>query len=91
MTIILENYDLYGFHREIKRSARNDYRDYVNGAVDDIEEADRIGDSASVLKIAKTLSKGGNGNKFCQPSADSNGNQITSTEEHLEAWDIFLE
>ena len=78
-------------NKEIKRSVRNDYRDYVNRVVEDIEAADRIGDSTSVFKIAKTLSRGGNGNKFCQPSIDSNGNQITSTEEQLEAWAVFLE
>ena len=78
-------------YKEIKRSARNDYRNYVDKIVLDIETADRIGDSTSVYKIANVLSSKGNGNKFCQPSTDNNGHMITSTEQQLEAWAVFLE
>ena len=37
------------------------------------------------------LSSKGKGNKHCQPSKDEDGNLITSTEQQLEAWAVFLE
>ena len=77
--------------KAIKRSARRDYRTHVDQICSDIEAADRVGDTTSVYKIAKVLTSKGNGNKFCQPSIDEHGNQITSTEQQLESWAVFLE
>ena len=77
-------------NKEIKRSARNDYRSHVDKIATDIEAADRVGDTTSVHKIAKVLTTKGNGNKFCQPSTDNDGNLITSTEQQLESWAVFL-
>ena len=78
-------------NKEIKRSARNDYRSHVDKIATDIEAADRVGDTTSVHKFAKVLTLKGNGNKFCQPSTDNDGNLITSTEQQLESWAVFLE
>ena len=78
-------------NKNIKRSARNDYRCYVDKVATEIEAADRVGDTTSVFKIAKVLSSKGNGNKFCQPSKDEGGKLITSTEQQLEAWAVYLE
>ena len=78
-------------NKEIKRSARNDYRSHVDKVATDIEAADKVGDTTSVHKIAKVLTSKGNGNKLCQPSTDNDGNLITSTEQQLESWAVFLE
>ena len=78
-------------NKAIKRSARNDYRSYVDKVASEIEAAERVGDTTSVFKIAKVLSSKGKGNKLCQPSKDEAGNLITSTEQQLEAWAVFLE
>ena len=78
-------------NKAIKRSARNDYRSYVDRVASEIEAADRVGDTKSVFKIAKVLSSKGKGNKLCQPSKDEAGNLITSTEQQLEVWAVFLE
>ena len=78
-------------NKEISRSARDDYRAHIDNVIADLEAADRIGDTTTVYKVAKQLTTKGNGNKFCQPSKDENGNIITSTEQQLEAWAVFLE
>ena len=42
-------------NKAIKRSARNDYRSYVDRVASEIEAAERVGDTKSVFKIAKVL------------------------------------
>ena len=77
--------------REISRSARNDYRSYVNDLLQDMEKYEAIGNSREVYKIAKALSNKKRGNAFVQPGVDVNGNAIISTEQQLNAWADFLE
>jgi hypothetical protein len=76
--------------KEINRSARNDYRDYIRNIVEDMEKAGSVGNYTEVFKLSKRLSSK-NGSAFTQPSKDHLGNPITSTEQQLESWAIFLE
>ena len=41
--------------------------------------------------IANKFSSKDNGNSFCLPSTDSNGNEIASAEQQLKLWAEFLE
>ena len=78
-------------NRVISRSARADYRKYVESVIDDIEEAGAVGKSSTVFKLAKKLKPKGKGNSHCQPSIDAEGKPITSTEQQLEAWAKYLQ
>ena len=66
--------------REISRSARNDYREYIGNIVEDMEKADSVGNYSEVFKLSKRVSSR-KGNAFTQPSKDHLGNTITSTEQ----------
>ena len=78
-------------NKEIGRSARNDYRSYINNLITDMENANAVGDTAQVYRIAKKLSTKQNGITFSQPTKDEQGNLITNTQQQLEAWAVFLE
>ena len=78
-------------HKSISRAARNDYRSYVEGVLNEIEEANSAGNATEVFKKAKQLSSKGTGNKFVQPVLDDSGNPITSTEQQHELWADFLD
>ena len=67
-------------NKEISRSARSDYRTFVENVVCDLEKANSVGNSSQVYKLAKSLKPSGKGNTFCQPSKDSTGNPIISDE-----------
>ena len=75
----------------IKRSARNDYRDFVGGVLQDIERLNSAGNIREMYRRAKSLTSKGNGNRFIQPSTDKNGDIITTTEQQLDSWAVFLE
>ena len=77
--------------KEISRSARDDYRAHINNLVIEMEKANEVGNITQVYRTAKKLSSKQNGSTFCQPSKDTNGNLITSTEQQLELWAKFLE
>ena len=76
--------------KNISRSARNDYRTYVNKVLDDIEEAEAAGNSSDIFKLSRQLSTKRNGNNFVQPVIDDCGNTITTTEQQHELWADFL-
>ena len=76
--------------REISRSVRNDYKEYIRNIVEDMEKADTVGNYSEVFKLSKRVSSR-KGNAFTQPSKDHLGNTITSTEQQLESWALFLE
>ena len=70
--------------RAISRSARDDYRSYVDGIVTDMELADRTGNTREVTRLTKILS--GNKNKsMTMPSKDLSGDPIMSLEQLLNA------
>ena len=78
-------------NKEISRSSRDDYRNYVGDLVEAIEDADKVGNASLVFRLAKQLSSTGRGNPFCQPAKDENGKPITSVDQQLELWAAFLE
>lgn len=78
-------------NKDISRSARNDYRDHVNSVLTDIEKEGSVGNITEVYRLSKSLSTKRSGNAFVQPSVDLQGNEITSSEQQLEAWAVFLE
>ena len=75
----------------IKRSARKDYRDFVDSVAADIEKHNSAGNAREMYRLAKSLTSKGNGNRFTQPSTDKNGDVITSKEQQLDSWASFLE
>ena len=83
--------DQKNINRAISRSARKDYRDYVERLLVDIEKYDREGNTREVFRIAKSLSSRANGSQFTQPNLDLMGNIITTSEQQLDAWATFLE
>ena len=78
-------------NKAISRSARADYRQYVDNVLTDMESAEKAGKTDVVFKIAKQLSTKRNGNQHTQPALDDNGNPITSTKQQLNLWADFLD
>ena len=68
-------------NKDTSISARNDYRQYVEGVLGDIETANAVGNVTEVFKCAKQLSSRGTGNRFIQSTLDGNGDPITTTEQ----------
>ena len=77
--------------KQISRSVRNDYREFVKSVVDDMEKANAIGKFSDTFKMAKQLSCKGKTTSCIQPAKDAQGNIITTTEQQLELWAEFLE
>ena len=77
--------------KNISRSARNDYRDFVESVVQDIEEANRVGRYSDSFKLAKQLPGKKKASSCIQPSKDDQGNVIPDTDQQLELWSQFLE
>ena len=77
--------------RQISHSARQDFRDYVDSLLGDIEQAVAVGNIKEVFRITKSLSNKRNGNKFIQPSKDLLGNQIVDDAQQLDSWATFLD
>ena len=75
--------------RAVRESCRNDYRDYISGIVEDMEAADRAGNSRAVSKLVKILAN--KRSSSIMPTKDHSGNPITSSEQLLLAWNTFLE
>ena len=63
-------------NREISRSARKDYRNYVENLLVDIAKYDAEGSSRMVFKIEKSLSNRGNGSQFTQPNTDLRNHNV---------------
>ena len=61
--------------KQISRSARNDYRDFVKSVVDDMEKANSIGKYSETFKMAKQLSGKGKTTSCIKPAEDDQGNQ----------------
>ena len=75
--------------RAIRDSCRNDYRDYITSIVEEMEAADRVGNTRAISKLVNVLAKKRSPN--IMPAKDHNGNLITSSEQLLQAWNSFLE
>ena len=75
--------------KNIYKSCREDYRSYIDSVLQQIEKADRKGNTRAVSKLTKSLTK--QHNSSVMPSKNHLGEQITSTEELLSCWNEFLE
>ena len=75
--------------RAITVSSRDDYREYVNGLLDDIEGAEYVGNMRKVTKLTRTLA---NKDRFSNinPSKGADGKKIVSTTHLLGEWKTFL-
>ena len=51
----------------------------------------RPGNSREVYRLAKQISKKKSGKSYIQPSVDMQDQQVTSTDQQLNAWAEFLE
>ena len=89
-----KNYDkmskeeLISARRNIYKSGRDDYRKYVDSILQEIEKADRTGNSRAVTKLTKLLTR--KSNSTVMPSKNHSGEPITSTDELLTCWNEFL-
>ena len=72
----------------ITRSRRDDYREYIDSIIQDMEAAERVGNAREVTRLTKILTKGKPSN--ITPSKDLLGNPITSSEQLLASWNDFL-
>ena len=72
----------------ITRSCREDYREYIDSIIQDMEAAERVGNVREVTRLTKILTKGKPSN--ITPSKDLSGNTITSSEQLLASCNEFL-
>ena len=75
--------------RAIGVSCREDYRDYVDGVLNDIEIAERGGNSREVSRLTRLIS-GKRESRLVNPSKDLNGNLLVTQGRLLEEWSTFL-
>ena len=76
-------------NRDITNSCREDYREYVNHMIGEIEAAERVGNQREVTRITKLLTARNNVSNV-MPSRDLRGDPITSSDQLLDAWNEFL-
>ena len=76
-------------NRDITNSCREDYREYVNRMIGEIEAAERVGNQREVTRITKLLTARTNASNV-MPSRDLRGDPITSSDQLLDAWNEFL-
>ena len=75
--------------RAIAVSSRDDFRHYVHKVLDDIEEAESVGNMRSVTKLTRILAHKDR-RTSCNPSKGADGRLITTTEQLLTGWEKFL-
>ena len=76
-------------NKNITSSCRDDYREYIDSMLGDMEAAERVGNMREVTRIIKSL-RGRNSFSTVMPSKDLNGDPITSAEQLLKSWNQFL-
>jgi hypothetical protein len=79
------------FQKEITASCRQDYRDHVDGVLEDMERCDDRGDSKGVQAGIHRLS--GKKKKFCskQPTRGQEDQSLALPKELAKAWGKFCE
>ena len=75
--------------RAIAVSSRDDFRHYVHKVLDDIEEAESIGNMHSVTKLTRILVHKDR-HASCNPSKGADGRPIATTTQLLSRWEKFL-
>ena len=75
--------------RAIALSSREDFRHYVHKVLDDIEEAESLGNMRSLTKLTRILAHKDRCTS-CNPSKGAGGRPITTTTQLLSEWKKFL-
>ena len=75
--------------RAIAISSRDDFRHHVHKVLDDIDEAESVGNMRSVAKLTRILAHKDR-RTSCNPSKGADGRQITKTAQLLSRWEKFL-
>ena len=75
--------------RAISTSCREDHREHVNGILNDMEAAERCGNSRQVSRLTRLLS-GKRHTRSINPSKDLNGDLIVTQDQLLDEWSKFL-
>ena len=75
--------------RTISTSCREDHREYVDGILNDVEAAERCGNSREVSRLTRLLS-GRRHTRSINPSKDLNGDLLVTQDRHLDEWSKFL-
>ena len=84
----MEQSERKNMNRTIFKSCRNDYRKYIDSIIQDMEAAERVGNTREITRLTKTLTKSKSSN--IMPSKDLSGNPITTSEQLLTSWNEFL-
>ena len=72
----------------IWKSSREDFREYVDTIISDMEVAERNGNTREITRLTKMLS--GKTSTSVMPSKDLSATPITSTTQLLNSWNEFL-
>ena len=75
--------------RAISTSCRDDHREHVNGIPNDVEAAERCGNSREVSRLTRLLS-GKRHTRSINPSKDLNGDLLVTQDQLLDEWSKFL-
>ena len=75
--------------RAISTSCREDYREHVNGILNDMEAAERCGNSREVSKLTRLLS-GRRHTRSINPSKDINEDLLVTQDQLLDEWSKFF-
>ena len=75
--------------RAISPSCREDYREHVNGILNDMEAAEHCGNSREVSRLTLLLS-GRRHTRSINPSKDLNGDLLVTQDQLLDEWSKFL-
>ena len=79
------------YRNRINHSCRRDYRDYVEGVVQEIEKADESGNARAVWQGVYRLGGGKKRGPARQPTIDERGEEIRSSMDLAEAWRAYAE
>jgi len=74
--------------KRIWKSSRNDYREYLDGVLSDMEVAARNGNTREITRLTKLLS--GGSTTSTMPGKDLSSAPISSTAQLLNSWNEFL-
>ena len=82
--------DRAAWNKTLSKAAMNDYKQWVENIVEEIEIADKRGDTRAVHQGARALSGRTTNFQSPQPTKKRNGEMIQSAEELGELWQNFL-
>ena len=86
---VLNNSERKAATKAIANSSREDYREYIDSILTDMEAAERTGNTRKLNILIKSLCKKSNTSDI-MPSKDLDGKPMTSKHQLLESWNKFL-